>query len=396
MRQKRPVLYEWERGPVAGVLLVDRGEIFLAGGSVFAQGLAAWSDSVAWSAVKGDLERPMIDLGLVPFGADGRRRTARDLFRSSITDLEPTLAGLLRWATKATAGGGEMHRVPAMMQADHHRFARPGGAGDVRYEGFDRYRRRWSTGWTLETLHGLVAGGLDDCESTWGWSCPRLVVLCSDGGHLGLAYRSGTGKETGVRRIALSVRLLDGYGPAGVRRVVLHELCHHWREEAFPKGRDDHDTVFCRELARVDPATDPHGDCHALDEEHDATLVAAVKQRKEARIRPPVWRPEAGTLRLYGLRDYSLRIAWEPGPGYRWTRWAKPPSAPVLVELAGRFTPEERSRVQVRLDHGAPVSLAAGDSDTTDLQTLLRWMVRHYPRLMGPLADLLRHEGVPA
>lgn len=103
-------------------------------------------------------------------------------------------------------------------------------------------------------FHAIVESAIVKAKSKWGGWVPRgLVVQFHSGRALGLAYRPGTGAQTGVRKVSFSQNLLMNYKPDTVQKTVLHELAHHYRDESFPRGKP-HDPTFCAAMQKVDPS----------------------------------------------------------------------------------------------------------------------------------------------
>lgn len=224
---------------------------------------------------------------------------------------------------------------------------RQGPCGPITYTGY-----KATTGkYTLDDIHAIVADAIVAGTAVWAWQGDRgtwkpsnlEVMLHSGKQAMGLAFAPGTGHERNKRTISLNEILFRLYDRESIWRVVIHELCHHYRDEVFaPRDTDlataerlrqavaehsakgyrikvetlgTHDSVFVRELARVDPkvAADPYaGIC--FNEYADPSLVADAKAASEAKTAKREaaidWRPEAGRLWVNRLKDGTFSLYW--------------------------------------------------------------------------------------
>lgn len=159
-----------------------------------------------------------------------------------------------------------MGRRLALRQAKHERQQRSSSmmaaTGDaVEYVGFEAVPS--SSRYGLADLHSVVSDSLAHARAQWGWSAPLRIEFHRKGNAMGTSIGPGLDVDK-PRRISISTRLLRSCSLTGVRRVVLHELCHHYREERWPRylsGYDkeehavqSHDDLFCQALNEVDPA----------------------------------------------------------------------------------------------------------------------------------------------
>jgi hypothetical protein len=168
-----------------------------------------------------------------------------------------------------------------------------------------------------------------------------------------------------------------------VGRVVIHELCHHWREERFPHGTS-HDPVFCRELARVDPVVRQAGrrECTKFVVATDlAKKNEAIKRRGQV---PPSWKPEAGEL-VVTLEGRKYPVVWRPRGRQRWSPWQEYLSSRLISGFCKQFKPQDMPRVRV-LDQAFGLG-------ATDLGTFLRMLARSAPRYYADLVTWLNGPG---
>jgi hypothetical protein len=156
----------------------------------------------------------------------------------------PPLPGRKEAFRRGAPGGGSRRGQPVVL-------ARRGGRESIRYRNFDALAK--ISAHPLRKLHAIIDQAAAKCEKTWHWKASGLIFdFAWSTRVMGRSYRCGTGRQTGIRRIALSDLLIGRYDGWSVGRVVMHELCHHYRKETFPHGTS-HDRIFCRELGRVDP-----------------------------------------------------------------------------------------------------------------------------------------------
>ena len=220
----------------------------------------------------------------------------------------------------------------------------PGPYGPITYTGYGAKVGAY----TLDEIHGTVCNVLTAIADQWFWQITTPtkwrpnnleIMLHSGQKTLGLAFAPGTGRERNKRTISLNEKLFKLYDMTAVWRVVIHELCHHYRDEAFsPRDVDlataerlrqsitarvskgfkvnhdvlnTHDSVFIRELAKVDPKVvdDPYSGIYFV-EYADPSLVAdakAAKEKREARID---WNPAAGRVWINRLKDGTFSVYW--------------------------------------------------------------------------------------
>jgi hypothetical protein len=222
-----------------------------------------------------------------------------------------------------------------------------GPCGPITYTGYPAHIGHFD----IEDIHDAVAKAVADCAQVWAWQGGRgqwrptnLEVMLHTGKKtMGLAFAPGTGHLRNKRTISLNDLLFKFYDAEAVWRVVVHELCHHYRDEVFASRDTDlatgerlrlavvehagkgasvrpdvlatHDSVFVRELARVDKKVDadPYiGIC--FNEYADPSLVAdakAVAEAKKAKREAAVdWKPEAGRLWVNRLKDGHFSLYW--------------------------------------------------------------------------------------
>lgn len=226
-----------------------------------------------------------------------------------------------------------------------------GPCGPITYTGYPARIGRYD----IEDVHDIVVKAVADAAPHWAWQGGRgpwrpshlEVMLHSGKRTLGLAFAPGTGHERNKRTISINDIMFKLYGAEAIWRVVVHELCHHYRDEVFARNDTDaatadrlrqslaahpnksfrnltevlgtHDSVFVRELAKVDEKVDadPYsGIC--FTEYADPSLVADAKAVKEAKMAKADWRPEAGRIWVDRLKTGQFSVWWvEVGGGKR-------------------------------------------------------------------------------
>lgn len=255
-----------------------------------------------------------------------------------------------------------------------------GPCGPITYTGYGARVGRYD----VEDIHDIVVKAITDSLPHWSWQGGRgpwrpthlEVMLHSGKSSLGLAFAPGTGHERNKRTISINELMFRLYSADAIWRVVVHEICHHYRDEVFARNEADlatserlrqsvalhagsgqrvraetlntHDSVFVRELAKVDKKVDadPYaGIC--FNEYADPSLVADAKAAKEAKMAKIDWRPEAGRIWIDRLKSGKFSMWW--------------------VELSGRkhkvgmLNNATLNALIVRI-HGAAAAAGAGDN----------------------------------
>ncbi len=267
-------------------------------------------------------------------------------YRGSIGKLEPEFRMPLQWARKTVKNPYTKYSTLAAKIGATETLPYESPAtkdlGSASYTGFDKYKKR--SAHSLESLHRAVNAAVLQARKSWGWDCAGLEVKFHEHwSSRGLAYMPGTGAQTGIRKISLGVELLEEYDLNAIARVVIHELCHHYREEKWPRtakalGIDPHDDLFCRALAEADPESKDKKTCTFFTEAQDPALTAVKNTRLESRGIQPVWSPDAGRFELYRLKSGELRLEWKPiGLEFNWSRWVRPVNQGNVIDILKRF-----------------------------------------------------------
>lgn len=170
--------------------------------------------------------------------------------------------------------------------------------------------------------------------STWGWYPPALHLTAHDSKTVaGLAYRPGKAHNNDPRTISLSKMCVEVFTDDGFSHIILHELCHHYREETWPRARgvfdDAHDTRFCDELLRVAPGADS---CTSV------ILSKVLSEDRAQALESDVdWSPGAGTMVFDIDSKRALRFVWIPKKRGQWKQQVRFVYDEALAELLERF-----------------------------------------------------------
>lgn len=196
---------------------------------------------------------------------------------------------------------------------------------------------------SLASLHRAVEKAVEVCDQAWGWRPENLrIKFHTTGNAFGLAYSPG--KKDHI--ISLLKKMFQEYDMDSAYRVILHELCHHYRDERFRLSPNDHDEIFCRELEKVDPTVegDPR-QCRHFTDVADPALVAKHQRQKNE----PVWSPQAGTIQFWHKKsDGTISLYWKPNPGYKWGSWRVSVRSDNILALLKQFSPGEWGKVLVQ------------------------------------------------
>lgn len=285
----------------------------------------------------------------------------------------PEVEDLLAWALKDAIKRKAQPLAPYAVAAEQVVKATklPGPRGPITYFGYGKKVGAY----TLAQIHEIVAKAVADCSSTWMWptggvwSPSNLQVKLHTGKTaMGLAFNPGSGKDLNKRIISLSKLAFTSYDAKAIWRVVVHELCHHFRDEALPQRDFDdedskvlrsqlmtallkhrstsasfnilnsHDIRFVKALGQVDPevaATPAEG--LTFTEYVDQSVVAVVEQQKGIQ-----WAAGAGklVLRMSGQKVNS----WWAGA------WGKHPLRTGILPSTGQLLPFDE--IQPKIGEG--------------------------------------------
>jgi len=176
----------------------------------------------------------------------------------------------------------------------------------VTYEG---YTNRLLKTHSFSVVTKLIEQARVLVKESWSWEPNDLRVLTHNQGKaMGIAYAPGKG----IHRISLHTKLLNEYDEMSIFRVIIHELCHHYREEKWPREltmANAHDERFCEALTIVDPLVkdNPKECTYFTDEQWEGSSV--VQKKKEA-LSASRYEPGRGTFVLRLLKSGHLRLDW--------------------------------------------------------------------------------------
>ncbi|NEN87921.1 MAG: hypothetical protein F6K48_02965 [Okeania sp. SIO3H1] len=206
----------------------------------------------------------------------------------------------------------------------------------VTYEGFTN---RLLKAHSFASIKKTTDDAIRLCKATWGWSPKNLRVMVHNMGNaMGIAFSPGRG----VHKISLHSKLLNEFDTMSIFRVILHEFCHHYREESFPSNPYDmHDSVFCRELKRVDSvlANDERESCTFFTDEK--WKGSSVVQKQLAKREAQNFNPSEGFLSLRVLKSNEFRLDWIPNKQGGFKRKAMGVYPAMLKEIIGNSNPSK-------------------------------------------------------
>lgn len=309
--------------------------IYRKKGSILGPILYAVDDGVRWSATLCPFGLGAPDATgeraphpiLAPFFLPWRpysgptKPTPGTVFHDSASKVSgPTLA-LIAWATHLNLSATNPTAERGAPNVEHvgSKVLPSTTVGTIRYDGWAPLAKR--SAHTLDALHRSIDDAVRKARAVWGWAAEGLVVAFHSGRRaLGLAYNPGA-KD---RRISLNEVLLEKYNLDSIHRTVLHELCHHAREEMHPRVRrrgrgrlaqlDAHDAKFCEMLGQVDPlVAGSQQQCQFFNDEEDVSAVSA-----SAAAKGTAYTAASGSLEFVRLRHgtgLAMHYIWRPNKG---------------------------------------------------------------------------------
>lgn len=203
--------------------------------------------------------------------------------------------------------------------------------GKVVYVGFPR-----ESAHSLAALHREIDKQIAVGRRVWRWVPRNLRVQFMDRmDAMGTAFI----RPSEDHRIALAEELLRNYTLVSAGRVVIHELCHHYREERWPRfvtQENGHDKLFCRELRKADPvARRDHVSCVGFND-----------GQAPVRVPPSAWTANAGRLRIR-VRGSDSTLAWVPKKRGAWIVQERPLRDDWLLDIVKSLRPSEWKRVRI-------------------------------------------------
>jgi hypothetical protein len=258
----------------------------------------------------------------------------------------------------------------------------------VGYLDFNSVKR--SSAHSLDALHALVLKAQDTAQRVWwGWTATNLQIQFHESKSMGAAWEPGNpANASHGRRICLNRKLLAQYDAHSIWRVIIHELCHHFREESERRvltSDNAHDGVFCRMLTLADPEA-VGSQCQFFEAAPDPSLVSVSAR---ARGKQPVFDPALGTLLISAVESGGVRMQWiSKTPDLKWSSQVLPVSDGSILEMLKRFAPSTWGDVEVT--KGARMNITS----VTSLGTFVAYLLKAYPHLMTKTKELVASSGV--
>jgi predicted SprT family Zn-dependent metalloprotease len=292
--------------------------------------------------------------------------TPGTVFQESTSKVSgPTLA-LIAWATHLNLSATNPTAERGAPNVEHigSKVLPSATVGTIRYDGWAPLAKR--SAHTLDALHRSVDDAVRKARAAWGWAAEGLVVsFHKKQWALGLAYNPGA-KD---RRISISEVLLEKYNLDSIHRTVLHELCHHAREEMHPRTRrrgrsrlaqlDTHDAKFCEMLAQVDPlVAGSQQQCQFFNGMEDVSAALASAAAKGV-----TYTAASGSLEIVLRRKGRLlygHYIWHPNKG----RAEAAVSIKTFAAFLARFPALDRPQLRTRwasVRRSEPTGVRASD-----------------------------------
>ena len=334
--------------------------LYAAANRLTSPAIVASDDGVRWSAawhptMKGaGTSSGLMDESPVT-GRWGAVVGAADMKAAS---LDEKSKALLKWAQKAVNQNTPAASTGASTQGTDIRTVHSPVVGEIRVDGFRAVERK--TSHSFDAISKMLVRAVADCHRAWAWKAEGLVVTFHTSARaMGLAYSPGQGD----RRISLAFSMLEKFDIGSVERTTLHELCHHAREEKYPRslavgalrGAQVHDAKFCAMLEQVDAtvAANPKS-CRYFTDVADPAVVTETAKAKGV-----VFSAAAGTL-VVDVRQAARKNhwvwKWEPNQRGRWPSKFVRLSTRELVAFLLQFPSGDRDLVRCVYE-GSPVSV---------------------------------------
>jgi hypothetical protein len=347
-----------------------------------------WSMKVEPSLGSGDKAGYFRVIGhrhLIPEGATNHERYDGPLRKGALSVRAQLLGD---WARKQAAALIRKHGFDAIGKgastsaaATDETRSLPIGDGDaVQYIGWKTVSK--VSAHDITAIHDAVVRALDRAADVWKWRGSGIKIQFNESSRaIGLAWSPGSGAKTGERRICLNVKLVSEYVIESVYRVLIHELCHHAREEVRPRDQsfgDVHDTLFRSMLIEADPKA-TRARAEFFDDVPDPALVARLAPKTSA-----VFDPTVGFLEATRLKSGQMRFIWKAASsGVTWRPVVFKVSDVEMVDLIKRFAPSDWRSVRVLTTESWPWKQHQALIDVVGT------IVIGYPGLMGKTAELI-------
>jgi hypothetical protein len=245
----------------------------------------------------------------------------------------PEVEDLLAWALKDAIKRKAQPLAPYAVATEQavKSIKLPGPRGPITYFGYGKKVGAY----TLAQIHEAVAKAVADCSGIWKWAtggpwCPSNLQVKIHTGKvaMGLAWNPGSGKELNKRIFSLNKLLFTGHDANSIWRVVVHELCHHYRDEALPlRDFDDEDSKVLRGQLLV-KIREKRSFAAAMNivNSHDIRFVKALGQVDPTVATTPVeacWFTEYVDKSVVAVVEQQKGVQWAAGAGKLVLKWGK-------------------------------------------------------------------------
>jgi len=370
---------------------------------MFENRVVVTSDRVHWRAVRTENVKKYL-----PASVEQGSITSSGLIYPKL----PADRLMVEWALRIVEWPDDVYSIDAVKEVSartlrygHATLDQDEGNG-VTYNGFETIAKR--SAHTLDALHATIVKAALECHRIWGWRPRGLdVSFHKTSKAMGLAFAPG--HEPMRHRISLHLRMLETYDLHTIWRVLVHEFCHHYREEKWPRrghitAARFHDQRFCEALRAVDSGASDAETCRWFINVEDPALAVAKKERIAARGTPPVWSVDAGYLLVYRLKSGKLRMQWKPrGLEFNWTKYVRAVGRQEIGDILTHFGPVDWARVEVKNKVGyldvvkssEPCSRGAGsiaryrERPVTTLSDLVDSLDRNHPKHFAPVVEFM-------
>lgn len=233
--------------------------------------------------------------------------------------------------------------------------------------------------YSSQQINDMMRRSIARCSSAWKWLPTGVTIqFHTSGKTMGFARGAGSGPRAGISIVSFSTVLLSGFDQQAVEKVMAHELCHHYREERWPRQRtrqggqrEAHDDVFCKALSKIDPRAHDKKLCRYFAEER-------IQVEHDKRVK---WNYKLGFIQIAKKRGHGVMLFWMPNKKSAWTPAEIVISDGEVAGLAARFPVSGLHHVKVV---GGRVS---------NLADLLRWAAQtpaRYPKVAAIVKKLPR------
>lgn len=246
-------------------------------------------------------------------------------------DIPPRWREIYHLANKLTSTRVGQARGQALRAS----LRRPEAREDEGERGRIRYMNPSSFPGGIDRLHGMFRRATDVARAAWGWTPGDVDIFPMKASRraAGEAYVGGIG-DIGPKKIRLNLGILRDYSDDSIVDVILHELCHHRREEIRPIPKIRHDRIFCELLSAASPgATRSEPRCDRFIPTRPNPRTDA--QRPSARPRPmpfPTYDLAVGDSLWWAAHD--PRIWGEP------VQWFTDNPSTARAYMEGRYGEE--------------------------------------------------------